>query len=199
VALKIFFLTFSFSICMIKRIKRECLHCSQEFIPKTVTSFYCREQCIKNAYQKRKRQEKLELKRQELIDQIPLDKILLTVPEAVLLFDIAKRTLYRLIKQNVIPSINEGTRLIKVNREVLQEMFPPASKEKIEKKNSNPNLYDLSEENCYTIGEISKKFQLHDTSVYKHIRKYSIPTRQIGNYVYAPKSEIDKLYNGTID
>jgi hypothetical protein len=119
---------------MIKRIKRECLHCSQEFIPKTVTSFYCREQCIKNAYQKRKRQEKLELKRQELIDQIPLDKILLTVPEAVLLFDIAKRTLYRLIKQNVIPSINEGTRLIKVNREVLQEMFPPASKEKIEKK-----------------------------------------------------------------
>ncbi|KNB61188.1 MULTISPECIES: helix-turn-helix domain-containing protein [Chryseobacterium] len=184
---------------MIKRIKRECLHCSQEFIPKTVTSFYCREQCIKNAYQKRKRQEKLELKRQELIDKIPSDKILLTVPEAVLIFDIAKRTLYRLIKQNVIPSINVGTRLIKVNREVLQEMFPLAPKEGAVKKDSNPYLYDLAEENCYTIGEISKKFQLHDTSVYKHIRKYSIPTRQIGNYVYAPKSEIDKLYNGTID
>ena len=26
------------------------------------------------------------------------------------------------------------------------------------------------------------------------IRKYSIPTRQIGNYVYVPKKEIDKLY-----
>nr|DAX11456.1 MAG TPA: hypothetical protein [Bacteriophage sp.] len=27
-----------------------------------------------------------------------------------------------------------------------------------------------------------------------HIRKYSIPTRQIGNYVYAHKESIDKLY-----
>ncbi|MDB8919929.1 DNA-binding protein, partial [Parabacteroides merdae] len=24
--------------------------------------------------------------------------------------------------------------------------------------------------------------------------RHSIPTRQIGNYVYVPKSEIDKLY-----
>nr|MCB6595746.1 DNA-binding protein [Bacteroides cellulosilyticus] len=29
---------------------------------------------------------------------------------------------------------------------------------------------------------------------YAHIRKYSIPTRQIGNYVYAHKESIDKLY-----
>ncbi len=27
-----------------------------------------------------------------------------------------------------------------------------------------------------------------------HVRKYSIPSRQIGNYVYVPKQEIDNLY-----
>ena len=47
---------------------------------------------------------------------------------------------------------------------------------------------------CYTIGEIAKKFHINDSSVFKHMRRHSIPTRQIGNYVYVPKSEIDKLY-----
>jgi predicted DNA-binding protein YlxM (UPF0122 family) len=55
-------------------------------------------------------------------------------------------------------------------------------------------LYSLEPEDCYTIGEIAKKFRINDSTVYAHIRKYSIPTRQIGNFVYAPKSEIDKLY-----
>ncbi len=44
---------------------------------------------------------------------------------------------------------------------------------------------------CYTI---AKKFHINESSVFKHIRRHSIPTRQIGNYVYVPKSEIDKLY-----
>ena len=30
------------------------------------------------------------------------------------------------------------------------------------------------------------------------IRKYSIPTRQIGNYVYAPKADIDNLYKDVV-
>ncbi|OCA69148.1 hypothetical protein BBI01_18265 [Chryseobacterium artocarpi] len=184
---------------MIKRVKRECLHCSEQFIPKTVTSVYCSEQCGKKAYQKRKSLEKLEQKRQDLIAKIPEGKLFITVPEAVLIFEIGRETLYRLIRKKRVPSINEGERLIKVDRAALEEMFPLASKEKAQKKETNPYLYDLSIENCYTIGEIAKKFQLHDTSVYKHIRKYSIPTRQIGNYVYAPKGEIDRIYNGIID
>ena len=30
--------------------------------------------------------------------------------------------------------------------------------------------------------------------LWAHFRKYSIPSRQIGNYVYVPKEEIDNLY-----
>lgn len=184
---------------MIKRVKRECLHCFVQFTPKTVTSVYCTEQCSKKAYQKRKSEENLELKRLELIAKIPADKIFITVPEAILIFDISKRTLYRLIKQKKVPSINEGIRLIKIDRGALEEMFPISNKPIVEKIKANPHIYSLAKEDCYSIGEIAEKFQLHDTSVYKHIRKFSIPTRQIGNYVYAPKSEIDKLYNGKLD
>ena len=46
---------------------------------------------------------------------------------------------------------------------------------------------------CYTIGEIAKG-SISTNGVFKHIRRHSDPTRQIGNYVYVPKSEIDKLY-----
>ncbi len=42
-----------------------------------------------------------------------------------------------------------------------------------------------------TLDSISKKYRVDDSTVWAHIRKYSIPTRQIGNYVYAPKKEID--------
>lgn len=55
-------------------------------------------------------------------------------------------------------------------------------------------MYRMEPEDCYTIGEIAKKFRLDDSTVYLHIRKYSIPTRQIGNYVYAHKKSIDELY-----
>jgi hypothetical protein len=55
-------------------------------------------------------------------------------------------------------------------------------------------LYSLEPEDCYTIGEICEKYQLDDSSVWAHVRKYSIPSRQIGNYVYVPKEEIDNLY-----
>jgi hypothetical protein len=56
-------------------------------------------------------------------------------------------------------------------------------------------LYRLEPKDCYTIGEIAGKFGISDSFVYKYIRKFSIPTRQIGKYVYAPKSEIDHIYN----
>ena len=46
---------------------------------------------------------------------------------------------------------------------------------------------------------ICKKYKVNDSTVYTQIRKYGIPTRQIGNYVYVPKSEIDNLYkNGKV-
>lgn len=85
--------------------------------------------------------------------------------------------------------------MIRICKADLQERFNLRPyDERRKEKQSEVKTYRLEPEDCYTIGEIAKKFCIHDSTVYLHIRKYSIPTRQIGNYVYAPKSEIDNLY-----
>ena len=72
----------------------------------------------------------------------------------------------------------------------------PLRRKALAKSKPVAKLYSLEPKDCYTIGEIAKKFHLDDSTVYQHIRRYSIPTRQIGNFVYAPKKEIDNLYKG---
>ena len=110
-------------------------------------------------------------------------------------FGISKDTLYRLIHKGTISHINLGTNQIRVSKEELLKLYP-LRKKALTKPKPVAKLYSLEPKDCYTIGEISKKFHLEDSTVYLHIRKYSIPTRQIGNFVYVPKKEIDNLYKG---
>lgn len=176
------------------KIQKQCAVCGQPFVPKTVDSVYCSKTCGNAAYREKKRQKRKEEEKQAVVAKIPDDRLYISVPEAIALFGVAKSTLYRLIRQKRIPAINLGARLVRIDRAAIEEMFPirqtPLKKEKLTTK-----LYSLETQDCYTIGEIAKKFGISDSTVYKHIRKYSIPTRQIGNYVYAPKTEIDNLYN----
>ena len=131
----------------------------------------------------------------EVVKKIPKSKDYITVPEAYALFGISKETLYRLIRKSVISSVNVGERQTRVSKEELLKLYP-LRKKALAKPKPVAKLYSLEPKDCYTIGEISKKFHLEDSTVYQHIRKYSIPTRQIGNFVYVPKKEIDNLYKG---
>ncbi len=177
------------------RIKKQCDLCKTEFIPKTVTSIYCSDTCSKKAYKQKQAQRKKEEKWKALADKIPADRLFISVPEATILFGIAKSTIYRLIRHKKIPATNLGTRLLRIDRKAMEEIFPISSVTLQQEAKPQKKLYSLEKEDCYSIGEISKKFSISDSSVHKHIRKFSIPTRQIGNYVYAPKIEIDNLYN----
>ncbi len=76
----------------------------------------------------------------------------------------------------------------------LEALFP-ISPEPLVPSRKESLIFDMDPDKCYTIGEISRRLNVTESSVYKHIRQYSIPIRQVGNYVYAPKTEIDKLYN----
>ena len=165
-------------------------------MPKTVASVYCSHICSKKAYKKKIKQLKIEGEVKALIDKIPENRAFISVPEAGMLFGIAKKTLYRLVGQGKIPSVNLGTRLVRIDRRVMEEIFGPARSPSQLESAPKKKLYSLEKEDCYFIGEIAQRFQISEGSVYSHIRKYSIPTRQIGKHVYAPKSEIDKLYNG---
>ena len=78
----------------------------------------------------------------------------------------------------------------RLSRQYMDEHFKTKAGSRKRKKET----LSFEPKDCYTIGEIAKKFHINDSSVFKHIRRHSIPTRQIGNYVYVPKSEIDKLY-----
>ena len=152
-------------------IKRKCQVCGQEFIAKTIESWYCSKRCSNIAYKRRKDEEKRNQRLDEIVKSIPKHQDYIKV------------------------HINLGTNQIRVSKEELLKLYP-LRKKALAKPKPVAKLYSLDPKDCYTIGEISKKFHLEDSTVYLHIRKYSIPTRQIGNFVYAPKKEIDNLYKG---
>lgn len=176
------------------KIQKQCAICEEIFTPKTVTSVYCSKKCSEDAYRTKKKLKKKEEELKAAAEKISDDRIYISVPEAVLLFGVSKSTLYRLIRQKRIPAINLGTRLVRIDRSAIEDMFQVRQTPLITKAKPTTKLYSLEPQDCYTIGEVSKKFGISDSSVYKHIRKYSIPTRQIGKYVYVPKSEIDNIY-----
>ena len=176
-------------------IVRKCKVCGELFKAKTIESWYCSPRCSKIAWKRNKDEELRMQKLDEVVKKIPKSKDYITVPEAYALFGISKETLYRLIRKGVIPSVNVGTRQTRVSKEELLKLYP-LRKKALAKPKPIAKLYSLEPKDCYTIGEIAKKYHLDDSTVYLHIRKYSIPTRQIGNFVYAPKKEIDNLYKG---
>ena len=171
---------------------RTCEICGSSFTPKTITSKYCCKKCSDVAYKRKKDKQKRLDAMNAVVDKIPESRDYISISEAMALFGIGKNSIYRLIRTGQLPSINIGERLTRINKADLMKITP--IREQTVEIKSETVLYDLDPKNCYSIGEIAKKFHINEGTVYSHIRKYSIPTRQIGNFVYAPKSEIDKLY-----
>lgn len=172
------------------KIQRVCEECGKIFTPPTLISKYCCSACSKKAYKKRQIAKEKEAIRQALIRQIPSSKGYLTVKEAVLIYGISKDVLYRMIRQGLLPSHNFGQRQTRLSRQYMDEHF----KKKPMRRNSKKEALSFEPKDCYTIGQIAKKFHINEGTVLTHIRRNSIPTRQVGSYVYVPKSEIDKLY-----
>ena len=148
--------------------------------------------CSKIAWKRRKDEEQRLQRLDEVVKKIPKSKEYITVPEAYALFGISKETLYRLIRKGTIPSVNAGERQTLLSKEELMKLYP-LRKKTLTKPKPIAKLYSLEPKDCYTIGGITEKFLVNESTVYLHIRKYSIPTRQIGNFVYVPKKEIDNL------
>ena len=180
-------------------IKRKCSVCGKVFIAKTLESVYCSTKCGKLAYKRRKEIEAREKKLALIANMVPTIREYISVKEAVAIYGVERGTLYRLIKQGRIASINIGIRLTRIRRSDLDHLFMKRLKANEVKETPAPKLYSLEPEDCYTIGEICDKYHINDSSVWAHVRKYSIPSRQIGNYVYVPKEEIDNLYKSEVE
>ena len=104
------------------------------------------------------------------------------------MFGISKETLYRQIRKGVIPSVNVGQRQTRVSKETLMEMYPLRKSLLKKQPKPIPKLYSLEPKDCYTIQQACEKYHMNDSTLYLQIRKFSIPTRQIGNFVYVPKN-----------
>lgn len=175
------------------KIQRKCKVCGTLFYAKTVSSWYCSRNCTCAAYRIKKRDEKNEQKRKEKASKIPDDRPYISVAEAVALFGISRNSLYRLINNGTIPAINMGQRLTRISRAHLEASFP-LIEEQPKELPVTPASFKFDESDCYTIGQITEIYGVSESTVYKAIRKQSIPSCQRGNYVYVPKVEIDKLF-----
>ena len=133
----------------------------------------------------------------KVISLIPDGRDFISVAEAEAMFGVCKETIRRLIRSGEIQSINLGKRLTRVSKTELMERLPLREKP-IVRDRALPKPYNMEPEDCYTIGEIAERFAISEGTVYSDIWKYSIPIRQIGRLVYAPKSEIDQLYKDIV-
>lgn len=182
------------------KIPKICEYCGKPFEAKTVVTRFCSRECVNKAGNAKKQIEREEEQKKTLL-QAKAEEIAkiqtrpyISISEAVTLFGISRSTIRRLINSGKLPATNLGERLIRISRTHIEAMFTVVAIPEQPQPEAMPQL-SFESKDCYSIGEISKKFGISESTVYKHIRKYSVPTRQVGKFVYAPKSEIDKIYN----
>ena len=75
----------------------------------------------------------------------------------------------------------------------METMFTAVDLPEVPKKELVRMQYETNE--CYKIGEVSEKYGISPSTVNKTIRRYGIPRRQVGKFVYVPKEQIDKLFS----
>lgn len=177
-------------------VPKVCEHCGKPFMAKTVTTRFCSKECNNKDIKERSKKEKEQKKIEELLEkrrEVYIDiqaRPFITVREASKLFNVSEDTIRRLIRRRTIPGINLGVRLTRVDRVSLEKFFNNVvvPDEEFEEKE-----YSLDE--CYTIGECQKKYDIAESILERIIKGYNIPKKQVGNFVYIPKAEIDKVFN----
>lgn len=181
------------------KIPRICEQCGKPFEAKTVATRFCSPYCVNKSGREKKKQAKEAEKKQALLEK-SIDKIaeiqtrpFISVSEATVLFGISKDTIRRLIKKGKIPACNLGQRLTRVSRVHIEAMFTALDIPEVSEEKPVRMQYNINE--CYKIDEVSEKFGISPSTVNKTIRKYSIPRRQVGKFVYVPKEQIEKIFS----
>lgn len=175
------------------KIERKCTLCGKSFFALRIDAHLCSDYCRRRYF----KQIAKEKQRQKILDSIesniPDYKELISVRETIAIFAVGKDTIYRLIREGKIRHINLGVRLIRLFRSDLESSFTRRREALANNDRKLPKLYSLEPADCYTIGEVTKKFGISEKQVYSHIRNYSVPMRQIGRQIYVPKEAIHKI------
>ena len=149
------------------KINRICNFCNKEFIAKTTVTKYCSLQCASKAYKKKTREKKIEKSNIETVSiiQQPVEAIkskdFLNVKELSLLLNCSIRTIYRLIENGTINSLNLNQRLTRIKRKDIDSLFiSTISHKKVPQLEAEPiiKIFDVSD--YYTISEVLIKFNI---------------------------------------
>ena len=90
--------------------------------------------------------------------------------------------------RGMLAGANLGIRLTRIDRAQLEQLFTVIV---VPEEQIKPKVYELDK--CYTIGECLRKYNIPECRLESIIRAFNIPKRKVGNFVYIPKSEIDKV------
>lgn len=167
-------------------LPKNCEICGNQFNVKTVYLKFCSQKCSEVVVRKKKASQKRKEQRKQLSEQIPAVRPYISIAEAVLIFGISRDTIYRQIKKGNILAVNLGERLTRISRLHIEAMFPKVEISKTQPETINTKL-NYSQDECYTIGKITKKIGIFPSTVNKTIRNNGIPKKQIGKFVYVPK------------
>jgi excisionase family DNA binding protein len=110
-------------------IQRICEYCNKQFTAKTTKTKYCSLKCNQRDYKKRHKEKKINESDKETsrIINKPLfdikEKEYLNVKETAILLGCSVRTIYRLIENEQIKSVNLGQRITRIKRADLNNLF----------------------------------------------------------------------------
>jgi len=175
-------------------IKRVCQHCGKEFTARTTKTQYCSHACNSKAYKAKLRATKIEKSISETKRTIiePIENVkakeFLSIKEVSSLVGISIRTVYRLIEQGDLKKVKIGTRTIIKRTELNNLLEQPTPKQPQQKE---PNQYDISE--CYSIGEIQRKYRISEKGLYDIIKQHNVPKTRKGKFSFVPKTIIDSI------
>ena len=158
-------------------IERKCLVCGAKFYARQIESRFCSQRCSKKFSKKKRKEEVRQNKLNEISRNIPNTRDFISVKEATAIYAVCLDTLYRLIRQKKLTSININQRLIRISKAQLDIIFTKREEALYFKDIPSPKLYFLEPADCFSVGEITKKFGISEKTVYELIRRHSILMR----------------------
>ncbi|SNR58096.1 DNA binding domain-containing protein, excisionase family [Lutibacter agarilyticus] len=186
------------------KIAKKCSYCGKQFMAQTLKTKYCSHKCNQEHYRKKARKKKKNDSEKPLIQNdeiIPYDthlktikaKDLLSMKDVMVLLGISMSSVQRLIKNKHLKAAKFGARVIirkKDLKNLITNQFENEYSEEIilnEGKKDDNNSY-------FSVGEISRYYNLSNRSIDRHIKKNSIEKIKKGRFVYVLKKDIIKLF-----
>ncbi len=188
------------------QVQRICQYCGNEFTARTTVTKYCSHRCASLAHKAMKRAEKVQRSNAETkqIKNKPIEELkakeFLTVSDVSKLVGCSRQNVYKLINTGKLKATNILIKKTIVRRCDLDKLFnevpeieniPEQQKQDL-KEWKQAGAFDIND--CYTIGEVQKKFGISQTALQKLIKRENIPKIKKGWYVYVPKPIIDKIF-----